>query len=478
MSADGHAHDLVVIGGGVGGLVTASVAGQLGLDTVLVERENNLGGDCLHYGCVPSKTLIRSAEVAHMARQAGRFGINAQTGETDLGAVSDRVQQVVQAIQEHDDPDRFRGYGVDVVFGEASFLDPHTIVVGDRRIRGRRFVIATGSRPAVPPIDGLQDIDYWTNETVFRQRQLPARMAVLGGGPIGLELAQSFARLGSQVTVFEAAPRVLPREDPEMTAELTRLLIDEGLAIRAGAEVEQVEHIGDRGYRLRAAANGAITDFEVDAILVAAGRRPNVEALDLEAAGVILEKGYIRVDRRMRTSARHIFACGDCCGPYPFTHVAEYQAGIIIANAVFRLPKKADYRVIPWVTYTAPELAHVGLTEQQAVDQGLKVRVARFRFSDVDRALTEGAAGGMMKLIVHRGRIAGATILGPHGGELLHEVVLAMQARVRVSHLAGAVHAYPTLAQIHRRVVNTLYAGKLYSSGTRRLVRWINRLLP
>ncbi|MFV8833420.1 dihydrolipoyl dehydrogenase family protein [Aquisalimonas sp. APHAB1-3] len=469
--------DLVVIGGGVGGLVTASVAGQLGLSVALVERGDNLGGDCLHYGCVPSKTLIRSAEVAHLAGDATRFGVNASIGPTDLGAVMDRVASVVAGIQAHDDPDRFRSYGVDVIFGEGRFVDAHTVAVGDRSLRGRRILVATGSRPAMPPVPGLAEADYWTNETVFRQRELPARLAVLGGGPIGLELAQSFSRLGSQVTVLEMADRILAREDPEITAELERVLADEGLDMRTGTAVTSVARHGG-GYRLTCRKGDDDQTVDVDRILVAAGRQPNTDTLALENAGVQVEKSGIIVDARMRTNVKHIFAVGDVCGPYPFTHVAEYQAGVVIANVVFRLPKRADYRVIPWVTYTAPELAHVGLTEAAAREQGYDIQIARFRFGDVDRALAEGNTTGLLKMVIHRGRILGASILGPHAGELVHELVLAMQARIKVKHLSGAVHAYPTLAQIHRRAVNTLYADRLYSPMTRRVVGWIQRLVP
>lgn len=469
--------DLLVIGGGVGGLVTASVAGQLGLRVALIERGGNLGGDCLHYGCVPSKTLIRSAAVAHTARSGPAFGIPSSVAPVDLGAVSDRVHAVVAAIQKHDDPDRFRGYGIDVRFGEARFRDPHTVEVAGERLSARRLVIATGSRPAVPAIPGLDQLPFWTNETIFSERKLPARLGVIGGGPIGLELAQAFQRLGSQVTVLEAAPRILAREDAELTELLASRLRREGLDLRTGASVTGARST-DQGLALDLAGAAGVETESFDALLVATGRRANIEALDLEAAGVRTANGLIAVDRRMRTSQRHIFACGDCAGPYPFTHVAEYQAGVVIANAVFRLPKRTDYRVIPWVTYTAPELAQVGLTEAMAEEQGIGVKVLRFRFSDVDRALTDGDTDGMMKLIVRRGRILGASILGPHAGELIHEVVLAMQARVKLSALSAAVHAYPTLAQVHRRAANTLYAESLYSDRTKTLVRWLQRLIP
>ncbi|ANB01790.1 NAD(P)/FAD-dependent oxidoreductase [Ectothiorhodospira sp. BSL-9] len=472
-----QSHDLILIGGGVSGLVIASVAGQLGLDVVLIERREKLGGDCLHYGCVPSKTLIRSAAVAHQMRRADQYGLQAMTPKVDLGRVMDRVRASINTLGEHDDPERFRNYGVCVRFGMARFIDPHTVEVDGERIRGRRLVIATGSRPAMPPIPGLADIDYWTNETVFDQRQLPARLAVLGGGPVGVELAQAFARLGSRVTVLQRPSSLLPREDPEIARELARQLSEEGLSVATGSAVESI--ISGEGEILLQGRN-AEGGFQVpaDAVLVATGRRPQIDDLGLEAAGVAVENGLIRVDRRMRTSQRHIYACGDCCGPYPFTHVAEYQAGIIIANAVFRLPKRADYRVVPRVTYTAPELAHVGLTETQAQALGMAIEVARFPFRDVDRAVCDGDTAGSAKLVIHKGRLVGATLLGSQAGELIHELVLAMQARLKISQISAAIHAYPTRAQVHRRAVNTLYAPRLFSPRTRRLAGWIQRILP
>ncbi len=474
---DRRRHDLIVIGGGVGGLVTASVAGQLGLDVVLIERHGLLGGDCLHTGCVPSKTLIRSAEVAQTIRRAAEFGIDVAAPTVDLGAVMDRVRAVIARIQQHDDPERFRAYGVDVRFGEARFTGPNTVSVNGETLHGRRFVIATGSRPVVPGIPGLADAGYYTNENIFQLRTLPARLGVIGGGPIGLELAQSFSRLGSVATVVESADRLLPREDAEISDVLRGLLESEGLRIETATTVERVS-VSPDATLLHCRRGEVVSNIPVDAILVATGRRPDVESLQPDQAGVAVGQGGIVVDRRMRTSAKHIFACGDVCGPYRFTHVAEYQAGIILANVVFRVPKRVDYRVVPWVTYTSPELAQVGLTEQAAREQGLSVQVARFHFRDVDRALAEGSDGGMMKLVVRKGRVVGATILGPHAGELIHEMVLAMQARVKLSTIAAAIHAYPTLAQVHRRTVNSILSAQLFAPRTRALVRWINRLLP
>ncbi len=469
--------DLVVIGGGVGGLVTASVAGQLGLDVALVEREPRLGGDCLHYGCVPSKTMIRSARVAQLMRRGAEFGLPSYSPQVDLGAVNDRVRAVVDAIQAHDDPERFRSYGVDVLFGEARFANPREVLVKGERIAARRFVIATGSRPVAPPVPGLADAGYLTNEDVFALRELPRRLAVVGAGPVGMELAQAFQRLGSQVTVVEQASEVMPREEPKLAAELRAILEREGVRFRLGARLDRVERDRD-GATLQLHQGDEHLPVTVDRILVAAGRAPNVEALDLNAANVRFDGRGIGVDARLRTSEPHIYACGDVTGLYPFTHVAEYQAGIVIANAVFRVPKRADYRVVPWVTYTDPELARVGLAAWEALERHDDARVLEFPFAEVDRALAEAEPHGRLQLVVRRGRILGATILGAHGGELLHEIVLAMQAGVKLGSLSAAIHAYPTLAQVHRRAANTLYAEQLFSARTRRLVRWMHRLLP
>ena len=466
--------DLTIIGGGAGGLVVASVAAQLGLKVTLIEKENKLGGDCLHHGCVPSKTLIHAAKVASLMRRGAEYGLPAIEPEVDLGKVTDHVQSVIDHIQQHDDPERFRGYGCEVIFGAARFLDPHTVQVNDQQIRSRRFVIATGSKPFVPPIDGLAKAGYLTNLDLFSLRTLPTRLVVLGGGPIGLEMAQAFRRLGSQVTVVERLPHLLPQEDPEIADALQSQMAAEGITIHTSTSAERVGREGDH----RVVLCDRNRQLDADQILVAVGRRPNVDRLGLDAAGVEVTPKGITVDPRQRTSQKHIYAVGDVCGPYPFTHMAEYQAGIVISNAVFRFPKKTDYRVVPWVTYTDPELARVGLTEQQARGQGIEPTVLRFEFKAIDRALAEVETCGVTKLVTHKGRILGATILGPHAGELIHEIVLAMQTRAKIGDISAAIHAYPTLAQIHRRAVNTAYAPRLFSPGTRRLVALINRLLP
>jgi len=466
--------DLVIIGGGAGGLVVASVASQLGLKVTLIEKQAKLGGDCLHTGCVPSKTLIHVAKVAALMRRAGEFGLQPVTPRVDLGKVNEHVQSVIDQIQPHDDPERFRAYGCEVLFGHAEFIDAHSVRVNERQIHGRRFLIATGSRPFVPPIDGLEQAGYLTNEDMFSLHELPRRLLVLGGGPIGLEMAQAFARLGSKVSVVERLPHLLPQEDAEIADTLQQRLVAEGIDVHTSTSAERVTRQGDTR---RVECEGGVT-LEADQVLVAVGRRPTMENMGLETAGVDFDQRGIKVDKRMRTSQKHIYACGDVCGPYPFTHMAEYQAGIVISNAVFRFPKKVDYRVVPWVTYTDPELARVGLTEQQAREQGIEATVLRFPFKDIDRALAEVETWGLTKFVVHKGKILGASILGPHAGELIHEIVLAMKTGAGIGDISATIHAYPTLAQIHRRTVNTWYGAKLFSARTRRLVGWINRLIP
>ena len=466
--------DLVVIGGGPGGLVVASVAAQVGLRVTLIEKSEQLGGDCLHSGCVPSKTLIHMARTAHVARRGAATGLLSVMPDIDYNKVIDRVEQVVDRIQQHDDPERFRGYGCEVRFGAARFISPHEVTVGEEIISGRRFVIATGSMPAIPPIPLLEQTGFETNETIFKRRSLPEHLAVIGGGPVGVELAQAFSRFGSQVTIIEAADRLLIHEDEQTSLLLQEALEEEGIHIITAAQVAGVRREGDA--RQIALADGRTVECE--RILVATGRRPVVHGLGLEDAGVEFGRQGIVVDRRLRTSQKHIYAVGDVCGPYPFTHMAEYQAGIALANIVFRTPKKTDYRVVPRVVYTDPEVASVGLTEAEAKKKGIKYHTAEFEMAGIDRAITDGHEQGRARLLISKGRIAGASLVGAHAGELIHELALAMQVNVKVKDIAAMVHAYPTYAQIHRRTINKSYAHLLQSKKVRFLVWMLNRILP
>jgi pyruvate/2-oxoglutarate dehydrogenase complex dihydrolipoamide dehydrogenase (E3) component len=353
--------------------------------------------------------------------------------------------------------------------------------IGERVLAARRFVLATGSSAFVPPIPGLAEAGFLTNREIFSLRSLPPRLAVLGGGPIGVELAQAFARLGSRVTVIQRGPRILPREDEDLVMALQQVMRDEGVEFCFNAEVNDVA-MQDGTRLLHCRVGDDMQQIAADEILVAVGRTPNVQDMGLEEAGVVFDRKGVTVDRHLRTSNRRIFACGDVCGPYQFTHMAEYQAGVVIANALFRLPQKVDYGVVPWVTYSDPELARVGLSEAEAREQGIAVNVLRFDFAANDRAVIERAPQGCVKLLVRRGsrwrgggRIVGAAILGSHGGELLHEIALAMRSGARIGSVAATIHAYPTRAQILRRAANRRYAGTLFSPLSRMLARLINR---
>lgn len=466
--------DLVVIGGGPGGLVVASVAAQLGLRVTLLEQSDRLGGDCLHTGCVPSKSLIAMSRIAHATRQGVANGLLSSMPDIDFASAIAHVDRVIGKIQLHDDPERFRSYGCDVRFGKAVFTSEREVVVDDEIIRGRRFLIATGSQPSIPPIPGLDEAGYDTNETIFQRRNLPARLAVIGGGPVGVELAQAFARLGSAVTIVEMADQLLGRMDNKAAETLWEVLEAEGVHVRLSAAITSVRRAGDA----RQIVLESGETVECDRILVAAGRRPAVNGLGLDAAGVEYDRRGIQVDNRLRTSRRHIFAVGDVCGPLQFTHVAEYQAGVALANIAFRIPKKTDYRVVPVVVYTDPEVAAVGLTEQQAGDKGISYEVAEFPMADIDRAIADDAPAGHARFLLSKGRIIGASIVGAHAGELIHEVALAMQLGAKAKQLSELVHAYPTYAQLNRRTINSTYAGLLQSRKVRLLVWLLNRLIP
>lgn len=466
--------DLVVIGGGPGGLVVASVAAQVGLKVTLIEKSASLGGDCLHTGCVPSKALIHMARTAHATRAGVSQGLLSSMPAIDFGKAIDHVNHVIARIQVHDDPDRFRDYGCDVRFGAARFISPHEVTVAGETIIGKRFVIATGSIPAVPPIPLLEQAGFDTNETIFKQRSLPEHLAVIGGGPIGVELAQAFGRFGSKVTIIEMADRLLINEDRAASLLLQEILEQQGIEIITAVQVAGIHREGD-SRQLTLSNNKTI---DCDRILVATGRRPVVHDLGLEAAGVEFGRRGITVDRRLRTSQKHIYAVGDVCGPYQFTHMAEYQAGIALANIVFRIPRKTDYRIVPRVIYTDPEVAAVGVTEDEATAQGIKYHVAEFPMADIDRAVTDDASTGLSRILISKGRVIGASLIGPHAGELIHELALAMQVNAKVKAISALAHAYPTYAQIHRRTINKSYAHLLQSKTTRSLVWLLNRILP
>jgi pyruvate/2-oxoglutarate dehydrogenase complex dihydrolipoamide dehydrogenase (E3) component len=467
--------DICVIGAGAAGLSVAAGASQLGASTVLIEHDK-MGGDCLNYGCVPSKAMLAAAKAAAASRDLARFGLAGGAPTVDFPAVMRHVQQVIAAIAPMDSAERFEGLGVRVVRATARFIGPRELVAGDLRISARRFVIAAGAAPAVPPVPGLGDVPYLTNETVFANAEQPRHLVIIGGGAIGVEMAQAHARLGSRVTILEAA-RPLAKDDPELAELLLRRLRGEGVEIHEGATIERVERLGqDIAIKLAGAAGGSLTASH---LLVAAGRRPNVAALDLDKAGIAHSARGIRVDARLRTTDRHVFAMGDIVEGGPqFTHVASYHAGIIIRNALFRIPAKVDYRALPWVTYTDPELAHVGLTEAEARERhGGAIAILRSTFHENDRAQTERTTEGLVKIVTRKnGRILGASILGAHAGELIQPWVLAIGQRLGIKAMAGMIAPYPTLGEASKRAAASFYIAKLFTERTRRLVRMLARL--
>ena len=464
-----YEYDIGVIGGGAAGLTVASGAAQLGAKTVLIEKERSLGGDCLHYGCVPSKTLIRSAQVYHQMRRADEYGLpKVNLPPVDFRQIAGRIQSVIDVIQHHDSEERFCGLGAKVLFGAPRFIDPHTVECAGERISARSWVIATGSSPSVPEIPGLSSTPYITNMQIFSLKQLPASMLVLGGGPIAIEMAQAFRRLGSEVTVIQREGQILPKEDRDMAEAVLGALASEGVRFILNADTLSVREAGD-ARELSVSSGGATQTLTGETLLVATGRRPNVDGLGLEQIGVEYSARGVKVDNRLRTTLKHIYAAGDVNGGYQFTHVAGYEGSVVVANAVFRFPRKVDYTHIPWCTYSDPELASIGLNEQAAAARGIRYTVWTEPFGSNDRALAEGGTVGKIKLLLDaKERPIGVQILGPHAGELISEWVAVMNGGVKLSTLAGAIHPYPTLGEINTRVAGAVFSGRIFSDRVRK----------
>jgi pyruvate/2-oxoglutarate dehydrogenase complex dihydrolipoamide dehydrogenase (E3) component len=466
--------DICVIGAGSGGLSVAAAAAAFGLSVALIEK-GRMGGDCLNYGCVPSKALIAAAKRAHDSATAGVFGIDAKP-KVEFARTHGHVQKVIAAIAPNDSARRFAGLGVRVIAGTARFRDPSTVAVGDDvLVQARRFVIATGSSPAVPPIPGIAETPHLTNETIFDLSELPSHLLVIGGGPIGLELGQAFRRLGAQVTVVEAS-RPLAKDDAECGRIVIEALAREGVAIRAGTSVQSVRPA--RGMIELTLRHGDSEEIVTGShLLVAAGRRPNLQGLGLDEAQIAHDPAGIAVDRGLRTSNRRVYAIGDVAqGAMKFTHVANYHAGLVIRHALFRLRVKVSYNAIPWVTFTDPELAHVGLTDEQARKQGLRIRVLRWPYCENDRAQAERMTDGHVKVVTAaRGRILGATIVGAHAGELIAPWTLAINQGLNVRAMAEVVAPYPTLAEINKRAAMTYFSFAAANPTVRRIVRWLQR---
>ncbi|MEJ2131124.1 MAG: FAD-dependent oxidoreductase [Gammaproteobacteria bacterium] len=450
-------NNVVVIGAGSAGLIASLIAATVKAKVTLIERDK-MGGDCLNTGCVPSKTLLRSARVANTVREAVRYGIGAGPPHVDFPAVMERVRGVIRRIEPVDSVERYTGLGVECIAGEARVVDPWTVEVNGRRITTRAMILAAGAGPAVPPIPGLEDVGYLTSDTVWGLQSLPRRLLVMGAGPIGCELAQGFRRLGADVTLVDMMDRILPREDPEVSSLVAECFEREGIRVCTGHRATAF-HAGEEGHVLEAEHGDERREFAFDRVLVAVGRRASLDGLGLEALDVERRPdGSVSVDPYMATSVPTIYACGDVTGPYQFTHMASHQAWFAAVNALFGglWRFRVDYSVVPWITYTDPEVARVGLSEVEASDQGVAFDVTRFPLVESDRALADGQETGFVKVLTVRGtdRIVGATIVGAHAGEMLPEFVLAMTHGLGLKKIMGTIHVYPTLSEANKGAAN------------------------
>jgi pyruvate/2-oxoglutarate dehydrogenase complex dihydrolipoamide dehydrogenase (E3) component len=464
-------YDLVVVGGGTAGLVSAAGAASLGARVALAERDK-LGGDCLYRGCVPTKTLVKSARVAHMMNHSEEYGIRSAGYEVDFPAVMDRMDRVIEIAGERDDPARFKEMGVDVFLGdEASFVSPTEISVNGRRLETRSVILATGSHSVTPPIKGIEDAGYLTHVEALKLRKLPRSLIVIGSGPIGCEFAQIFSRFGSKVVILSSSPLPLPKEDSEIGEVLRQVLVSEGVSFHGSFRAREARV--ENGEKVLTASNdrGEKIELRAEEILIAAGRAPTAGSLALENAGIELENTGLKVDEHLRTTAPNVYAAGDIAGKYLFTHVAEYQGRTALRNALFPIKAKADHRVVPWTTFTDPEVAHVGLTGQQAREEHGAVKVYRQEFAGVDRAIADGETTGFVKVVTdRRGKILGGHIVGPDAGNLIHEIALAMQRNIPIQTLSTMIHVYPTLSQANQRAADNYYREKLFTDRTRKVL--------
>ncbi len=463
--------DLCVIGAGSGGLSTAVAAAQMGASTILVER-SKMGGDCLNYGCIPSKSLLAAGKLAFSTQSFKKFGLKINPPMVDHKAVYDHVHKVIATLAPHDSVRRMESLGINVIKGTAEFISRRELRVGNKIIRARRYVIATGSSPAIPPIPGLNKVHYFTNETIFDAKRLLPHLVIIGGGPIGIEMAQAHKRLGSEVTLLQRS-HILPRDDDEAVEILRQSLKEEEINIHEEANIRQVAS-RDGSTIVTFESHGKVHNIKASHLLVAAGRRACVYALKLENAGVTYSSKGIKVNKRMCTTNRRIYAVGDVVGQHQFTHMSSYHAGIVIKNILFRLRAKVSFKAVPWVTYTEPELAQVGLTEKEAQQHHLKVKLLRWDFAENDRAQAEHTTKGLIKVVTNNwGKVLGATIIGPHAGELLLPWIMAVSKGMRVGDIANLIVPYPTLSEVSKKAASNFFTPMLFSNRTRRLVRFL-----
>jgi len=459
-------YDIGIIGGGAAGLTVAAGSAQLGAKTLLIEKEKELGGDCLHYGCVPSKTLIRTAQVYHLMKTSTKFGLpGVKVPPVKYTHITKRIQSVIGTIQEHDSVERFCSLGAKVIFGTPVFSDDHAIRMNGETYTAKRWVIATGSSPAAPPFKGLTETPYLTNKEIFSLDRVPESMVILGAGPIATEMAQAFCRLDTEVHVVQRSGQILSREDKDMADLVMEALRSEGVRFYLNSTVQHISSHGEDSQEvvIKQGDNTPVS-LKAEKILVAMGRKPNISDLGLGGIDVAFDRKGLKVDDRLKTTRKHIYGAGDVTGVYQFTHAAGYEGGIVVSNAVFHLPRKVNYKWIPWCTYSDPELASIGMNEKRAKEAGISYSTFTELFAGNDRSLAEGERVGKIKMLLdEKENPIGVQILGPHAGELLNEWVAALNGKVKLSTLASAVHPYPTLSEINRKVVGAYFSPKIFS---------------
>jgi len=470
--------DIGIIGGGAAGLTVAAGAAQLGAKTLLIEKERQLGGDCLHFGCVPSKTLIRTAQIYQYMKHAEGLGLPpCEVPPVDYRAVVRRIQSVIGDIQKHDSAERFCSLGARVEFGRPAFVDDHAVRLEGSIYSARHWVIATGSSPSIPLMEGLDRVAYITNRDLFSFDHLPASMIVLGAGPIAVEMAQAFSRLGTRVEVIQRSGQVLSREDKDMADSVMEVLASEGVKFHLNSSVVRVdERNGRKEVSIRTGDEHEMT-ISAETLLVAMGRVANITGLGLDTIDVEYDRKGLTVDSRLRTTRKHIFAAGDVTGTYQFTHAAGYEGGIVVSNAIFHLPRKVDYSFLPWCTYTDPALASCGMNEKAAAKAGITYTVWMEEFKNNDRSLAEGERIGKIKMILdEKEKPIGVQILGPQAGELLNEWIAVLNGKVKLSTLASAVHPYPTLGEINKKVAGAYFSPKIFSDTVKKSLRFFFHL--
>lgn len=465
-------YDIGILGGGAAGLTVAAGAAQIGAKALLVEKEGKLGGDCLYYGCVPSKTLIKTAHVYHFMKNAKEFGLPEITPPpVDYREIRKRIQSVISIIQKHDSQERFCKLGAQVEFGNATFIDEHTIRLNDKKYNAKTWVIATGSSPAIPPIEGLDKTHYITNKEVFSLDNLPQSMIILGGGPIGIEFAQAFTRLGTKVSVVERLSQILSADDKDLTDIVMDILKAEGVDFYLDSSVISTRDLGDEKEVVFTKGNET-KSLRAEVLLVATGRKANIEGMGLKDVGIKFSTRGLQLDAKLRTTQKHIYGAGDVTGTYQFTHAAGYEGGVVLSNAIFHFPKRVNYTLFPWVTYADPELASMGMNEATAQAKGIKYSVWTEEFKDNDRSLAEGEKRGKIKMLLDKKeQPVGVQILGPQAGDLLNEWVTVMNGKVKLTTLASAVHPYPTLGEINKRVAGSFIGTKVFSGKVKKVLK-------